>query len=226
MTNTENFPVSSKGRTPWPREIPVVLTQLFQHKVLIIVAPNINGEGVQVIRYFSAIPLPLSFFLLYPSPLFQPFYHFPTQLFSWSCLWIAFAEFGPFSVYFAVDLLCSKHPVAICATLVVEVNFGLWKAKAPLFSTTNQGFYSCANISKMMELLERKKRWYIIFLHFMTEADSQHFLAWLLSFQTSAQVRGNCLSSSELEARDWHLLKWNTPHSLHFLIKPQAFPSS
>lgn len=134
-------------------------------------------------------------------------------------------SFGPF-VYILLLTFCV---VSTLWQYVLPCYSGwtcLWKAKAPLFSTANQDFYSCVIISKMMELLERKKCQYVIFLYFMTEADSQHFLAWLLFLHTSAQVRGNCLSSSELEARDWHLLKWNTPHSLHFLIKPQALPSS
>lgn len=221
ITNTENIPLSRWGRTLSPGEVAVGLTQLFQDKVLIVLAANISGEGLQLIWYFSAIPLPLSFFPLYPSPLLPPFC---PQFFCWimNCICRLLAFF----CMFCYCSLCSKHPVAIRTTLLFRVNFGLWKAEVPLFSTANQDFYCYVNISKIMELLERKKSQYVIFLHFVTEAVSQHFLSWLLSFQTSLQVGGNCLSSSEPEARDWHLLKWNTPHSLHFLEKPQAFPSS
>lgn len=203
------------GACPWPGETSTQSTQLFQDNVLIIAAASTSKLGVQLTCYFSAIPLPLSFFPLYPSPLFQPFW---PQIFCWICSWISFAEFWPFCVYTTIDLLCSKHPATVRATLLFVVNFGIWKAQASLFSSTKQCFYSCVSTLKMMELLERKKT----LLHYFPPF---HFLAWLLSFQPSAQVRGNCLGS-ELEARDWHLLKWNTSHSLHFLIKPQAFPSS
>lgn len=93
------------------------------------------------------------------------------------------------------------------STCHLVIQGGLWKAMALLFSTPNQHLYSCVSTSKvMMELLERKRCWCVLFFHLMVKAGSQHFLAWLLSLQTSAQAGGNCLSSSELEARDWHLL--------------------
>lgn len=142
------------GACPWSGATSIQPTQLFQDNVLIIVAASISELPVQLTCYFSAIPLPLSFFPLYPSPLLQPFW---PQIFCWSCSWISFAEFWPFCVYTAIDLLCSKRPATIRATLLFIMNFGIWKSQASLFSSTNQCFYSCVSTSKMMELLERKK---------------------------------------------------------------------
>lgn len=108
---------------------------------------------------------------------------------------------------------------AIHATLLSRVRFGLWKAKAPL----EPGFQYLKD-DGITRKKKRKKSKHFPPCH--GRGWEPNFLAWLLSCQTSAQVRGNCLSSWELEAGDWHLLKWNTPHSLHFFIKPQAFSSS